>query len=86
MMSLTFGLFTQVSGLGPLGPLVLKLETHFENTCICNAKFGNPDQMPMELGICSESTLLAHRNSYGKYCESEKVNQKPLKLETDSSR
>ena len=23
MMSLTFGLFTQVSGLGPLGPLVL---------------------------------------------------------------
>ena len=22
MMSLTFGLFTQVSGLGPLGPLV----------------------------------------------------------------
>ena len=24
MMSLTFGLFTQVSGLGPLGPLVLK--------------------------------------------------------------
>ena len=26
MMSLTFGLFTQVSGSGPLGPLVLKLE------------------------------------------------------------
>ena len=24
MMSLTFGLFNQVSGLGPLGPLVLK--------------------------------------------------------------
>ena len=24
MMSLTFGLFTQVSGLGPLGPLVSK--------------------------------------------------------------
>ena len=24
MMSLTFGLFTQVSGSGPLGPLVLK--------------------------------------------------------------
>ena len=23
MMSLTFGLFTQVSGLGPLGPLVV---------------------------------------------------------------
>ena len=25
MMSLTFGLFTQVSGSGPLGPLVLSL-------------------------------------------------------------
>ena len=26
MMSLTFGLFTQVSGSGPLGPLVLNLD------------------------------------------------------------
>ena len=26
MMSLTFGLFTQVSGSGPLGPLVLEGE------------------------------------------------------------
>ena len=26
MMSLTFGLFTQVSGSGPLGPLVLFVE------------------------------------------------------------
>ena len=25
MMSLTFGLFNQVSGLGPLGPLVFKI-------------------------------------------------------------
>ena len=25
MMSLTFGLFTQVSGTGPLGPLVYKI-------------------------------------------------------------
>ena len=25
MMSLTFGLFTQVSGSGPLGPLVMEL-------------------------------------------------------------
>ena len=25
MMSLTFGLFTQVSGSGPLGPLVLEI-------------------------------------------------------------
>ena len=29
MMSLTFGLFTQVSGSGPLGPLVLALEAFF---------------------------------------------------------
>ena len=28
MMSLTFGLFTQVSGSGPLGPLVIKLAIH----------------------------------------------------------
>ena len=27
MMSLTFGLFTQVSGSGPLGPLVSKSQT-----------------------------------------------------------
>ena len=26
MMSLTFGLFTQVSGSGPLGPLVINLK------------------------------------------------------------
>ena len=30
MMSLTFGLFTQVSGSGPLGPLVMELFP-FEN-------------------------------------------------------
>ena len=30
MMSLTFGLFTQVSGSGPLGPLVLSWESCFE--------------------------------------------------------
>ena len=28
MMNLTFGLFTQVSGSGPLGPLVLNRPTH----------------------------------------------------------
>ena len=28
MMSLTFGLFTQVSGSGPLGPLVLQYEVY----------------------------------------------------------
>ena len=28
MMSLTFGLFTQVSGSGPLGPLVIILNTY----------------------------------------------------------
>ena len=29
MMSLTFGLFNQVSGLGPLGPLVENFEDFF---------------------------------------------------------
>ena len=33
MMSLTFGLFTQVSGSGPLGPLVLFLYQFYKN---CN--------------------------------------------------
>ena len=41
MMSLTFGLFTQVSGSGPLGPLVIVVDTvgigslsaHFDQTC-----------------------------------------------------
>ena len=32
MMSLTFGLFTQVSGSGPLGLLVL---IHIENGTLC---------------------------------------------------
>ena len=30
MMSLTFGLFTQVSGSGPLGPLVSLLRRHLK--------------------------------------------------------
>ena len=31
MMSLTFGLFTKVSGSGPLGPLVSSIEMFFFN-------------------------------------------------------
>ena len=34
MVSLTFGLFTQVSGLGPLGPLVFILLSPLLNFCI----------------------------------------------------
>ena len=30
MMSLTFGLFTQVSGLGPLGPLVVYMYLYID--------------------------------------------------------
>ena len=33
MMSLTFGLFTQVSGSGPLGPLVLTIFGHGGRLC-----------------------------------------------------
>ena len=54
MMSLTFGLFTQVSGSGPLGPLVLrnlkaqeiwygnvnKSEFYFEMGCHINLLIG----------------------------------------------
>ena len=42
MMSLTFGLFTQVSGLGPLGPLVLRLPSVF----ICPLKTGHMSLPP----------------------------------------
>ena len=31
MMSLTFGLFTQVSGSGPLGPLVISSCTYYRD-------------------------------------------------------
>ena len=43
MMSLTFGLFTQVSGSGPLGPLVITcrhMETLKEKKiCFCRSQF-----------------------------------------------
>ena len=39
MMSLTFGLFTQVSGSGPLGPLVEKRQD--SNHPIQSMDFGN---------------------------------------------
>ena len=39
MMSLTFGLFTQVSGSGPLGPLVLNMELNDMRKIICLRKF-----------------------------------------------
>ena len=38
MMSLTFGLFTQVSGSGPLGPLV-----HNYNSRVANQQMLNKD-------------------------------------------
>ena len=34
MMSLAFGLFTQVSGSGPLGPLVYGLLNYVEFLCL----------------------------------------------------
>ena len=49
MMSLTFGLFTQVSGSGPIGPLVLKSELRFMR---CNPKFyDQTTQSCDELGV-----------------------------------
>ena len=39
MMSLTFGLFTQVSGSGPLGPLVIRygLLGRLDSVCVSEA-------------------------------------------------
>ena len=44
MMSLTFGLFTQVSGSGPLGPLVMKFSPKCNTNSVIGKsviKFGN---------------------------------------------
>ena len=42
MMSLTFGLFTQVSGSGPLGPLVKNINIYyFIEVFIENCRFEN---------------------------------------------
>ena len=38
MMSLTFGLFTQVSGSGPLGPLVSFIPSSEFNACLKQIK------------------------------------------------
>ena len=50
MMSLTFGLFTQVSGSGPSGRLVLSsvLKLTMQLSSCCNAFWGNihPFTMP----------------------------------------
>ena len=35
MMSLTFGLFTQVSGSGPLGPLVFDEGVYLSKALLC---------------------------------------------------
>ena len=40
MMSLTFGLINQVSGLGPLGPLVSRLGQFLRKNLLIHAKSG----------------------------------------------
>ena len=42
MMSLTFGLFTQVSGLGPLGPLVYFLASQLDFFLNLHSKISFP--------------------------------------------
>ena len=49
MMSLTFGLFTQVSGSGPLGPLVLNLP-------LCEFSKGLKNEF--ETAVVNESAVL----------------------------
>ena len=41
MMSLTFGMFTQVSGSGPLGPLVCLLDFYENYTHLFRMTFGS---------------------------------------------
>ena len=43
MMSLTFGLFTQVSGSGPLGPLVIKENYFYDFMLASKCNLGLPD-------------------------------------------
>ena len=62
MMSLTFGLFTQVSGLGPLGPLVShstegKTLSNSQRNTVAMMKIIQSlfiqDLWPSKLNICS---------------------------------
>ena len=46
MMSLTFGLFTQVSGSGPLGPLVYFQEAYAKLFANCYNKQGIQSNLP----------------------------------------
>ena len=46
MMSLTFGLFTQVSGSGPLGPLVL-----FQDLLVGSIRFLLVDRMAFRCSL-----------------------------------
>ena len=60
MMSLTFGLFTQVSGSGPLGPLVSSVKVLF---FFCVFFFGaNPCQLNLIACCC----ILKLRLVFGK--------------------
>ena len=43
MMSLTFGLFTQVSGSGPLGPLVFSFASHLRGQLV--KEFASKEQI-----------------------------------------
>ena len=49
MMSLTFGLFTQVSGSGPLGPLVFKILLSF---IICSGKHFDRRKLALTCAWC----------------------------------
>ena len=90
MMSLTLGLFTQVSDSGPQGPhvqyviefcLVLLVtlfrpDIHFGVLC----KQCRPSSDAAECSISLGSTLFAYRNFYAKYSKKENMHEKPLKM------
>ena len=49
MMSLTFGLFTQVSGSGPLGPLVYVMSKELSGKLSCMLKVLFVSQLTFEI-------------------------------------
>ena len=64
MMSLTFGLFTQVSGSGPLGPLVLLKAKQLLISLIfitgCYKKLSTFEKMTKTF-LCAHSSLIHHK-------------------------
>ena len=69
MMSLTFGLFTQVSGSGPLGPLVYFYlwKKRLDFSCKSSARqiFSSPEHEVLMVSYCDQSmSVVRHASSF----------------------